>query len=82
MKFLKQSLIISSLLFAFSCSHFGGHKDCCSSKKSCCDSMSKECKDGKCKLDKTCCKDECGKCDGKDSCQDHKSCKLKHKKKA
>lgn len=73
MKVLNLFILLVGLLSFTSCSHFGGKKSCC--KK---DKVVKECKDGQCKLDKSCCKKEkkecasCGK--SKTACKE-KGCK-------
>ena len=64
MKNIVYILMSLSFLVFTSCSHMGNHHG-----HSCCDKKSEVCKDG-CKADKSCCKDKCGKCDGKSSCKD------------
>lgn len=62
MKLLKNTLLIGTLFFAFSCAH--GNKSCCDKN------MSQACVQGQCKLDKSCCENKCKKCTGeKDSCK-------------
>lgn len=75
MKLLKNTLLLGSLMFAFSCGHMG-HKACCSK------SMSKSCVEGQCKKDKSCCDNKCTKCTGeKDSCK-KAQCDISKKKKS
>lgn len=61
MKTLTITLLLT--LFASCAHHQGGKHSCCEGKK-------QECQQGQCKKDKSCCKDKCGKCDGKSSCSD------------
>ncbi len=72
MNLLKNTLMIGTLLFAFSCAH-SGNKACCENK------MSQACMKGQCKIDKSCCDNKCGKCTGKkDSCK-KAQCSMKKK---
>lgn len=82
MNFLRITLLVAALFSFTSCSHFSGKKGGCCDKKaehSCCKD-SKDCKDGNCKLDKSCCENKCGNCTGKKG-DCGKNCELKSKKK-
>jgi hypothetical protein len=75
MRVLTILTMVMGLMMFTSCAHMG--KDCCSKKAH--HAKIKACKDGKCKLDKSCCKNSCKKCDGKKSCAESKNCDLKKK---
>lgn len=78
MKLLRTSLILTSLLFAFSCAHHGKeHKACCKSHHA-----AKECKSKKCKLKKSCCSEHHHKKCHKNNHCNSGNCQLKAKKKA
>ena len=62
MKILNVILLGATLSLFTSCAHHRANHDCCHGKNH-------ECQQGSCKLDKSCCNDECKKCDGKDSCK-------------
>lgn len=68
MKAITTILMTTSLLILGSCSSLKADHSCCT--------KSKECREGSCKLDKSCCDDKCNKCSGeKDGCGE--SCDLK-----
>ena len=68
MKLLTIFLMTASLFTFTSCASMKADKSCCLKNK--------ECRDGKCKKDKSCCEDACNSCSGeKDGCG--KSCDLK-----
>jgi hypothetical protein len=73
MKLVKILSMVMALTFITSCGHFGKkHKSCCGDAK-----MSKECKEGQCKADMSCCKNKDGKCKGNPEDCKGKQCKLK-----
>ena len=68
---LLTSLLMTASLFTFaSCSSLHADHSCCSKNK--------ECREGNCKKDKSCCDNECNSCSGeKGDCG--KNCDLKKK---
>ncbi len=66
MKTLRLALIVSTLALT-GCSVFSSGKSCCKKNEA-----HKSCKEGKCKKDKSCCKNSCKKCEGDKSCKKHK----------
>jgi hypothetical protein len=56
--------MVMGLTMFTSCAHMSGGKSCCDKD------LPKQCTQGKCKKDKSCCKNACNQCDGKkDSCK-------------
>ena len=80
MKLFLNTIVFTLMLTLSSCAGLHRHakSDCCAKQAdhSCCKEKSSCTKDGKCKADKSCCKNACQSCDGKESCAKG-SCDLK-----